>query len=230
MDDPYGENLCLAAGLRRAALREFLTDRSIIGTFTFMVGRPKEFDPDAALDAAVDLFWSKGFEGCSMAELLDHMQINRQSLYDTYGDKRELFMAVLAKYMSRVGAEMHGALSNGKTPLAKIRNFLKLVAKKLASGSAHGCLLTNTMVELGPHDAEIREAVAARWRGLEDTLANLFQQAVDEREIRSTANPRQLARLVFTVMQGSIVLSKAGMKDSVKDAIKSVEKIIRGME
>ena len=75
-----------------------------------MVGRPKEFDPDVALNAALDAFWSKGFEGCSMAELLDDMAINRQSLYDTFGDKRELFLAVLQEYMNRVGTRISNRL------------------------------------------------------------------------------------------------------------------------
>jgi TetR/AcrR family transcriptional repressor of nem operon len=195
-----------------------------------MVGRPKEFDPEATLDAAVDLFWSKGFEACSMAELLDEMQINRQSLYDTYGDKRALFLAVLAKYMDRVGTEIQAALGTGKTPLARLRNFLKLLSKRLTEGSGKGCLLTNTVVELGPHDAEVRKLVANQWRRIEDGLAELFQQAIDQRQIRPTENPRQLARLVFIVMQGGIVLSKAGMKDSVKDAIKCAEKMIEELE
>ena len=191
-----------------------------------MVGRPKEFDPDAALDAAVDLFWFKGFEGCSMADLLGDMQINRQSLYDTFGDKRKLFEAVLEKYLQRVGAEFQAALTVGKTPLARVQNFLKSIGKRLASGSSHGCLLTNTVVELGPHDREVRRLIADRWQQLESSLAQIFQQAIDEREIRRAANPRQIARLILATMQGAIVLSKAGMKDSVRDAIKGVQKMI----
>jgi TetR/AcrR family transcriptional repressor of nem operon len=195
-----------------------------------MVGRPKEFDPNAALAAAVDLFWAKGFEACSMADLLEEMRINRQSLYDTYGDKQELFMAVLAKYMDRVGSDIQATLANGKTPLARVKNFLKLLADKLTGRSRWGCLLTNTIVELGPHDAKVRKVVSNQWRRLEDALADLFQQAIDEREIRPTENPRQLARLVLTVMQGSIVLSKAGMKDSVRDALRCAEKMIEELE
>ena len=176
-----------------------------------MVGRPKEFDPDTALSAALDAFWSKGFEGCSMNELLDEMAINRQSLYDTFGDKRELFLAVLTKYMDRVNADIQAALSVGKTPIVRVRNFLKQLSERLLAGGGKGCLLTNTMVELGPHDEEIRQLVASRWVALEEVLANLLRQAVKSGEISQLTNPRQVARLVLAVMQGAIVLAKAGM-------------------
>jgi TetR/AcrR family transcriptional regulator, transcriptional repressor for nem operon len=191
-----------------------------------MAGRPKEFDPDAALNAAIDLFWCKGFEGCSMAELLDEMQINRQSLYDTYGDKRRLFLKVLAKYMERVGHEMQKALSTGKTPLARVRSFLSLLNERLSHGNQHGCLLTNTMLELGPHDSEIQDLIATRWLSLEKSLASLLKQASETGELSTNANTRQLARLILAIMQGAIVLAKAGMHESSRDAIKAAERMI----
>ena len=191
-----------------------------------MVGRPKEFDPDAALASALDVFWAKGFEGCSMAKLLDEMAINRQSLYDTFGDKRALFLAVLNKYMDRVSTDFQAALTTGKTPVARIRNFLKLLSERLTSNGGHGCLLTNTMVELGPHDETIRQLVAGMWLRLEDALTQLLQQAVDDRSIKQPANPRQVARLLLAVMQGAIVLAKAGMNDAVRDALKAADKML----
>lgn len=195
-----------------------------------MVGRPKEFDPDVALTSALDLFWAKGFEGCSMAELLDEMAINRQSLYDTFGDKRSLFLAVLTKYMERVAADFQVALITGKTPIARIRNFLKVLSERLTSNGGHGCLLTNTMVELGPHDETIRQLVASLWLKLENALAKLLQQAIDDLSIKRSTNPRQVARMLLAVMQGAIVLAKAGMNDAVLDALKSAEKMLAGLK
>ncbi len=195
-----------------------------------MVGRPKEFDPDAALASALDLFWAKGFEGCSMAELLDEMEINRQSLYDTFGDKRALFLAVLTKYMDRVGADIQTALATGKAPIARIRNFLRMLSERLTSNGGHGCLLTNTMVELGPHDETIRQLVADRWLTLENALTQLLQQAIDTGSVKRSSNPRQVARLLLAIMQGAIVLAKAGMKDAVRDALKSSEKMLSDLK
>ena len=191
-----------------------------------MVGRPKEFDPDEALASALDVFWAKGFEGCSMTELLDEMAINRQSLYDTFGDKRALFLAVLTKYMDRVATDFQAALTTGKTPVARIRNFLKLLGERLTSNGGHGCLLTNTMVELGPHDETIRQLVAGLWLRLEDALTQLLQQAIDDGSVKQSVNPRQIARLLLAVMQGAIVLTKAGMNDAVRDALKSADKML----
>jgi TetR/AcrR family transcriptional regulator, transcriptional repressor for nem operon len=195
-----------------------------------MVGRPKEFDPDAALNAALDAFWSNGFEGCSMAELLDEMAINRQSLYDTFGDKRELFLAVLAKYMERVGNDLKATLSVGKSPLGRIRNFLKVLAEKLAAGGGKGCLLTNTMVELGPHDAEIRKLVADRWLELEDALTQLLRQSIEVGEINRKTKARQVARMLLAVMQGAIVLAKADLNESMREAIKCSENVLKQLK
>ncbi len=161
-----------------------------------------------------------------MAELLDEMAINRQSLYDTFGDKRALFLAVLTKYMDRVATDIQTTLATGKTPIARIRNFLKLLSERLTSNGGHGCLLTNTMVELGPHDEIIRQLVAGLWLKFENALTTLLQQAIDDRSIKQSTNPRQVARLLLAVMQGAIVLAKAGMNDAVRDALKSAEKML----
>ena len=161
-----------------------------------------------------------------MAELLDEMAINRQSLYDTFGDKRALFLAVLTKYMDRVATDFQAALTTGKTPVARIHNFLKLLSERLTSNGGHGCLLTNTMIELGPHDETIRLLVAGLWRRLEDVLTQLLQQAIDDRSVKQSANPRQVARLLLAVMQGAIVLAKAGMNDAVRDALKAADKML----
>lgn len=191
-----------------------------------MAGRPKEFDPNEALDAAIDLFWSRGFEGCSMSQLVGEMAINRQSVYDTFGDKRGLFVEALAKYMDRVGQEIGATLTQGASPLGRVRSFLRRIADRTTSGDGRGCLLTNAIVEIGPHDAEIREMIAARMRLLEDRLAQTLREAVAAKELSASANPRQLARLLLAVMQGSIVLSKARMTASVNDALKAAETLL----
>lgn len=191
-----------------------------------MAGRPKEFDPSDALDSAIDLFWSRGFEGCSMSQLVDEMEINRQSVYDTFGDKRALFVEALRTYMDRVGQEIGSVLTTGASPLGRVRSFLRRIAERTSSSDGRGCLLTNTIVEIGPHDDEIRDLVAGRMRLLEDKLAETLREAVAAKELSSSANPRQLARLVLAVMQGAIVLSKAKMTTSVGDALKAAEAVL----
>ena len=189
-----------------------------------MPGRPKEFDRGDALQGAIEVFWSRGYEASSVAMLLDSMKINRQSAYDTFGDKRELFMHALNEYAGKVAGEFGQLLSEGKSPLGRVRKFLEAIRQRATGKGVHnGCLLCNTLVEVGPHDREVRELISAIFKKLEDRLAELLKEAVKAGEISKKRDPRQLARFVLMVMQGALVLSKANLDAAVNDAIAVAE-------
>ena len=82
-----------------------------------MAGRPKDFDKKEALASAMEVFWAQGFEAASMDDLLKGMGINRQSAYDTFGGKRELFLAALNAYIAKRSGEIVGVMTGGRTPL-----------------------------------------------------------------------------------------------------------------
>src|SRR6202000_3055354 len=95
-----------------------------------MPGRPKIFNQQKALNAATDGFWSHGYEAASMDRLLKQMGINRQSAYDTFGGKRELFLAALTGYMDRRAREILAVITSAPTPLTGIKTFLKNLADR----------------------------------------------------------------------------------------------------
>lgn len=191
-----------------------------------MAGRPKEFDRSVALTSATECFWRQGYEAATVADLLAEMGINRQSAYDTFGDKRQLFLAALEGYVARVGAEMTRVLTDGPSPVGRVRLFLRTLAERAPRLADRGCLMTNTVVELAPHDPQVRTFVSAALGGLESVLTSTLTEAVRAGELPTTTNPRRTARLLLTVMQGALVLSKTTLADTVREALDAAEDLL----
>jgi len=194
-------------------------------------GRPKEFDRSDALASATECFWANGYEASGVTDLLDCMGISRQSAYDTFGDKRKLFEAALEAYSERVAEEMRRVLTDERqTPLGRVRQFLRMLGKRTAGGDGRGCLITNTIVELAPHDKRIRSAVSQRLRKLEDALAKNLEAAEAAGELPAGVSPRSAAKMVVTLMQGALVLSKTELKSGLAEAVALAEKLVCGGE
>jgi TetR/AcrR family transcriptional repressor of nem operon len=200
-----------------------------------MQGRPKEFERDEALAAATEVFWKQGFEGASMAQLLEQMGINRQSAYDTFGDKRALFMEALRKYVERMGTAI-GEVLQGQgggdkgggvaSPVERVRLLLQRLSHRACATDGRGCLLTNAIVELAPHDPQIRGFVSETLNRVELMLAETLRAAVAAGELRQETDPVRLARLLLTVMQGALVLSKTNLGGHAQDAVDLLESMM----
>lgn len=122
--------------------------------------RPKSFDQTLALEAAMLQFWESGFEGSSMQKLVDRMGISRQSLYDTYGNKRELFEAALMKYREDVIEPQLAALADSScSPTELLRRHLESIANG-KDRMPEGCLIVRTATEIPRADAEIGSFLA----------------------------------------------------------------------
>jgi TetR/AcrR family transcriptional regulator, transcriptional repressor for nem operon len=195
-----------------------------------MAGRPKDFDEAEALEAAMGVFWAKGFEGASMEELLGAMGIGRQSVYDTFGGKRELFLAALRAYIGKRSGEIVAGMMGARTPLEGVKVFLKCLRERTRSRCERGCLITNSIIELAPHDAEVREITSNLLRRLEGVLTERLTAAVKEGELAERPTPRQLARLIVVVLEGVLVMSKTELAEVTGDAIASVELMLRPPE
>jgi TetR/AcrR family transcriptional repressor of nem operon len=106
------------------------------------MARPKEFDPDQALDRAVELFWRKGYEATSIQDLVEALGINRSSLYGTFGDKHALYLAAIDRYCEDVVAPRVAELDQAASPRAAIRQlFLSLPTRATRRRERRGCLL-----------------------------------------------------------------------------------------
>ena len=175
------------------------------------MSRPKEFNPDDAVEKAMQVFWHKGYEATSMEDLLTAMDLNRGSLYDTFGDKRQLFLKVIDRYCTTFVGSKFSLLDQPGPALPTLRRFIHgMIEGALADPQRRGCLIANTVMELAPHENEIAGTLRHALKMVEDTFFRVLARAKQQGELNSQKDPRTLARFLTTMMQGTIVMIKAG--------------------
>jgi len=183
------------------------------------MGRTKEFDEAEVLDQALELFRARGFQQTSFADLTRELGVSRQSLYDTYGDKQTLFHAALKRYLDRAIDFIRRQMAD-PGPVRKVLAtlFEGLIAGQCSRGSP-GCLMVNSMVELTPHDADIRALAQAHAREVEGLFASRLSAAQRKGEIGKAKDPVALARFFYHTMLGLSVASRAlGERDTLRDS------------
>ncbi len=171
--------------------------------------RKKQFDPDLALRQAMELFWERGYEATSIQDLLDRMGINRFSLYDTFGGKRELFRAVMERYLEEQVAPWVEELASGSEGLSDLRGYFDAILARIAGpGGWMGCLMVNTAVELAPRDPEAAETARRYLSRLEEGFYQALVRARKAGEVESVIPARQLARFLAGVALSLNVLAR----------------------
>lgn len=173
-------------------------------------GRPRGFCIDTALDRAMTVFWRKGYEGASLADLTEAMEINPPSLYAAFGNKEGLFRAVLERYDERRKDLMDKVLA---APDAKTvaRLYLEGVAEFTADTEGRnppGCLLVQS--GLSCSDQEIPDALAQHRAEKEKALRQRFERDRKDGGLPKTANPTALASYLMAVANGMCVQASAG--------------------
>ncbi|MFJ2957666.1 TetR/AcrR family transcriptional regulator [Streptomyces sp. NBC_00669] len=175
------------------------------------MARTKEFDPDAVLDRALDLFWRRGYEATSMADLVEALGIARASIYGTFGSKHDLYLAALARYQRARDDQVLEALSRPGPALPAVRALVTDFAEQAAGDDLRrGCFVTNTAVELAPHDTAAARRVEVSWDALETALTSALLRARADGELAAGRDPRGLARMLLVLLQGIRVVGKAG--------------------
>ena len=188
--------------------------------------RTKEFRPEAALDAAMHLFWLKGYGATSMRDLLDGMGIGRGSFYDTFGDKRALFLAALDRFEeARTGWIYEALKGTGVEGIEEV--FRRTVEGMTGSEPRRGCLLANTAVELAPRDPEVADRISRDIRRTEEAFAGALARAQETGEIPAGRDPRSLARFLVSNLHGLRVLARAGtdrrtLEDAARVALEAL--------
>jgi TetR/AcrR family transcriptional repressor of nem operon len=125
------------------------------------LGRPLEFNPDKAIDAAVEVFWCKGYEATSMTDLLEAMELSKSSLYQTFGSKRQLFERCLIRYADWLSAKMIKELADAESGRSFIEHtFIEVANSAREPEGAKGCLIANSANEFGQREPELAIPVA----------------------------------------------------------------------
>ena len=174
------------------------------------MARTKEFDPDAVLQKALELFWERGYEATSMADLVEHLGIARASIYTTFGGKHDLYLKALDRYLQTRDPDLVEMLSQPGPVLPAIRALVELYAQDSAYGDRRwGCMVVNAAVEVVPSDPQAARRVAASWDTLETVLTSALTRARAQGEIPQQKDPRALARFLLVLLQGIRVLGRA---------------------
>jgi len=173
-------------------------------------GRPRSFDKDRALEAALRVFWEKGYEGASLSDLTRAMGINRPSLYAAFGDKEALFRQVLERYEHGPMAYIKQAMDE-PTARGTVERLLKGTVTALTRPhSPHGCLYVQGALACGDENNAMREELVMRRAAGELALRKRLKKAKDEGELPANADPIGLARFYMAVMHGMSVQAAGG--------------------
>jgi len=174
-------------------------------------GRPRAFDTDQALDAALDLFWRKGYEGTSIADLTEAMGINPPSLYAAFGGKEALFRQALDRYEAKHAVFWKDALG-ASTAYAAIKVLLEGTADSLSDKkNPRGCLIVQGALSGGDECDPVRQELAARRNKSVAMIRERLARAKREGDLPKDADPASLARYVATVIHGMAVQAVSGV-------------------
>ena len=187
------------------------------------MGRPREFDLDQALENALHVFWEKGYEGASMADLTEAMGITKPSLYAAFGNKEELFRKAFDSYVDGPA---------GYAKLALLQPTARAVIERLLYGEVDavtdpdcpaGCLSINGALTCGDAAESIKQELMARRAQGEDNLRQRFERAKAEGDLPESADPTTLARYISTIAQGIAVQAVGGAK---RDELKKIVEMV----
>lgn len=172
------------------------------------MGRTRTFDVDEALDAAVETFWRHGFDATSMQTLCRAMEIQPGSVYATFGNKRELLLAALRRYVETVSAEAVQRVNGAPSGMQGLCDYFEHLVEAMVDGKRRwGCLVTNSLVELAERDPELAGMFQRHLTGLRTAFAGALVRASAEGELRPGVGPES-ADLLVAVVQGMNVLAK----------------------
>lgn len=183
------------------------------------MARPREFDRDEALDKAMRLFWARGYAATSTEELVSAMGIGRQSLYDTFGDKRQLYLEALRRYHT-VRAEVPGLPAPGQSIIEAIRQMLLHVLEKPEGEREMGCMGINATTAFCGSEPEALALARRTAERIEHAYSALVELGVARGEFRPGLDARAAGRFLYVTLQGLTVRAQAGAPpEALREAI-----------
>ncbi len=178
-------------------------------------GRPPSYDRDVALGAIRDVFWDRGFSATSLDDIATAAGMNRPSLYGAFGDKREMYLAVLQKFAVESGRELQKALEAPTLHEALEAFYLRAIQDYLSGdGDPRGCLVICTAVTEAIGDPAIRSALAAILGDIDSMLTVRIAKAQAEGDGCTGGNAKVLARVATSVLHSVAVRARAGARRS----------------
>ena len=182
-------------------------------------GRPRSFDRDEVLDAAVLVFWDKGYDGASIEDLTLAMGINRPSLYSTFGNKKQLFTQAIDRYAATHGSRAFSAFRlEPDNRLAVERFFQASIECATEVGKPRGCLINTVATEAAENDVDLRHKLSEMFSRTDIAIARHLKTNHDS-EISNIQEPETLARMAHSVTHSIMTRARAGASRSELSAI-----------
>jgi TetR/AcrR family transcriptional repressor of nem operon len=180
----------------------------------------KSFDEEVAVEKAMEVFWGRGFDSASMAELIAQTGVNRGSLYNAFGGKKTLFVRALLKYDRDRRQALLAELEALDDPLRAIGEFFdRIVASTVTDTDRKGCFLFNTVSESGTHDAEVNDIVANGLREIEGFLRRSIEVGQARGDIRKDIDPVSKASALLAL---SLAIRVLGRSPYSETALRSI--------
>ena len=169
------------------------------------------------------LFWRKGYAATSVEDLTETLHLSRSSLYDTFGDKRTLFLDALKFYSERVLDATAWTLNESPSPIAGIQKvFDDIIASVGSETGALGCFMVNSVAELVPYDPDVTELATTYSESMQKLFVAVLTQAKSQNMLTEKQTPQQLAAYVFNMVQGIRILIKSGATKKQVQAISAM--------
>jgi TetR/AcrR family transcriptional repressor of nem operon len=186
------------------------------------MARHKEFDRDVALAKAMEVFWSRGYEGASIQDLVKHMGINRQSIYDTFGDKHALFLQALDCYREIQSRSVFEVLDRPGSVKKNLRLLFEgALERALSDKGRRGCFVGNAMSELAGRCKETATRSCHSIASAEKMFQRALLRGTEQGELRGVRDPRAVARFLYSSLQGLLLMAKATQdRKTLNDVVK----------
>ena len=187
--------------------------------------RVKLFDENEVLSKATELFWEKGYHATSIQDLVNHLGINRGSLYDTYGGKKELFYKAFQLYRTNNCNGITTFFKNQKDVKKGFRALFEMgIIESISDKDKKGCFVVNTTTELIPGENELLEILQENKKILEGLFYNFLLKGQQSGEISKSKNIKTISHLFYTFFSGLKVVAK--VQTEPKELLNSVDEIL----
>ena len=184
-------------------------------------GPNKKFDPEVALQKAMEVFWARGYEAASLAELLKNMSISRKSMYDTFGNKQSLFLKALELYAQTELRSIRERLLAPGSTIENIEQLLNSWQETHSKPNSKGCLLGTSTADFNTSDIEIAPVLRNYFIRLENIYYEAIAKAQAAGELNPKASVRDLARLLLCTTQGMALVGRVLDSETILQSVVS---------
>ena len=190
------------------------------------MARNRNFDEDEVVEKAVKLFWKQGYSKTSPDDLVNSLGLSRSSLYNTFGDKKELFLTSLKKYIDTKSKALIESLDSSENAENTITDILYSIIDHNQSENQYGCLLINTTVEFFDQDESIRDLLTKNKLEIIEAISRLIYRGQKDNIIKNKENPDKIAYFIYNNMIGLRVNVRGGANDNELRTIVEMTKSI----